>query len=220
MATAAINGNVVTVDIDSTPPLRLDMSLQRHSYRHCGTAATAAGVNSLLHASVDDATIVAEALEVGGLLETLLASSKGKWGPLFGRSLTVTSGRTYLVDNSGLVPGAAPNHFFVTGGRAVWAGMTQAEFLAARDVRRVEDELQQRRTAGDTYPYLDAKRFAAKEAEPGPGGAAGVAGRGGAVNPVVRAVVAARVSIVGVDSTRLATLSGRGDIVALIVNRG
>ncbi|WP_042386596.1 hypothetical protein [Streptacidiphilus melanogenes] len=209
MATAAINGNVVAVSIaTATPALRLDMSLQRHSYRYCAGAATAGEINSLLYAGVDDATITAEAVEVGDAIETLLKKASGSWEALFGKTITVRSGRTYLVDNSGLVPGAAPNHFFVTGGKEVWAKVSQDDYIAARDVRRVEEAIATRRERGDTYDYLDPKKLYAKSRE-----------TGGAGNPVVAAVAAARVSIAAASAdidAALIAASGRKDIVALI----
>ncbi|MFJ9559010.1 hypothetical protein ACIRQQ_03085 [Streptomyces fuscichromogenes] len=205
--TAAINGPVVSVDIVSEPPLRLDMSLLRHSFRHCGTGASAEK-NSLLYASVDDATIVAEALEVGLQVTKLLGKAKGKWSAVFGETLTVASGRTYLVDNSGLNANGAPNHFFVTGGTGVWANVSQAEFVAARDVRLVEEAIANRRGGGDTYDYLGSGKLYEKSQE-----------NGGQGNRVVVAVAAARVSIAAVSGdANLIAVSGRQDIVDLIRN--
>ncbi|MFG2622625.1 hypothetical protein ACGFXC_33935 [Streptomyces sp. NPDC048507] len=209
MATASITGNVVNVDVEGTTPLRLGMSLQRHSYRHCANSASGA-LNSLLHSEVDDATIIAEAVEVGEQIEGLLLKSGGKWASLFGKTLTVGSRRTYLVDNSALNPNGSPNHFFVTGGDGVWAKIPQADYVAARDVRRVEEAITTRQTRKDKYDYLDPKQFAAKQAE-----------TGGGDNPVVLAVVAARVSIAlaSRDDKALIAVSGRKDIVDLIRNR-
>ncbi|MFE2170492.1 hypothetical protein ACFXB3_36330 [Streptomyces sp. NPDC059447] len=207
MATATITGNVVNVDVEGTWPLRLGMSLQRHSYRHCGSSPAAVALNSLFHASVADATILAEAVEVGEFVEGLLRKSSGRWADLFGKDLTVRSGRTYLVDNSALNPNGSPNHFFITGGTGVWARISQADYLAARDLRRVEDELSTRRLRGDTYDYVDPKALHAKSRE-----------EGGADNPVVRAVNAARVSLAAGsrDHAPLIAASGRADLVALV----
>ncbi|MFJ2401246.1 hypothetical protein ACIOUE_08060 [Streptomyces xanthochromogenes] len=207
MATASITGAVVAVNVEGATPLRLDMSLQRHSYRHCATSTVAGEINSLLYASVDDATVTAEAVEVGEQVETLLAKAKGSWKALFGKTLTVGSGRTYLVDNSGLNPNGSPNHFFVTGGTGVWSKVSQADYVAARDVRRAEEAITARRGRGDTYDYLDSKKLNEKRAEPG-----------GATNPVVQAVQAARVSIAAAsaDDAALIAASGRKDLVTLI----
>ncbi|MFJ5547921.1 hypothetical protein [Streptomyces sp. NPDC093225] len=209
MATASITGNVVTLNAQGATPLTLGMSLQRHSYRHCATATVAAEVNSLLHAGIDDATVIAEAVEVGVQVEKLLAKADGSWKALFGKTLTVGSGRTYLVDNSALNPNGSPNHFFVTGGDGVWAKVSQADYVAARDVRRVEEAIDARRGRGDTYDYLNPKKLNEKRGEPG--------GQG---NPVVAAVQAARVSIAAAsaDDTALIAASGRKDLVALIRN--
>ncbi|MFD9572029.1 hypothetical protein ACFWBI_19515 [Streptomyces sp. NPDC059982] len=210
MATASITGNVVNVDIEGATPLRLGMSLQRHSYRHCATSPAAVALNSLYHSTVDDATIIAEAVEVGEQAEALLLKAGGKWAALFGKTLTVGSRRTYLVDNSALNPNGSPNHFFVTGGDGVWAKIPQLDYIAARDVRRVEEAIAARQTRKDKYDYLDPKKFAAKQAE-----------SGGGDNPVVLAVVAARVSIAlaSPDDKALLAASGRKDIVDLIRNR-
>ncbi|MFJ2740637.1 hypothetical protein ACIO3O_13310 [Streptomyces sp. NPDC087440] len=209
MATASITGAVLTVNVEGSTPLRLDMSLQRHSYRHCATSTVAGTINSLLHSNVDDATIVAEGIEVGEQVEKLLAKAKGDWKSLFGKSLTVASGRTYLVDNSALNPNGSPNHYFVTGGEDVWAKISQADYTAARDVRRVEEAIAARRRRDDTYDYLNPKKFHDKESEPG-----------GATNPVVLAVRAARTSLgqATADDTTLIAVSGRKDLVALIRN--
>ncbi|MFI6642622.1 hypothetical protein [Streptomyces sp. NPDC050504] len=209
MATATITGNVVNVRVEGTTPLQIGMSLQRHSYRHCATATVAAVTNSLLHASVDDATITAEAVEVGEQIEKILAKPKSGWQALFGKSLVVRSGRTYLVDNSALNPNGSPNHFFVTGGDGVWAGVSQADYIAARDVRRLEEAISTRRERGDTYDYLNPKKLHEKQNEPG-----------GAANPVVQVVQAARVSLAAAsaDDTALIAASGRKDVVALIRN--
>ncbi|MGW6413210.1 hypothetical protein ACWF95_39780 [Streptomyces vinaceus] len=209
MATSSIvNGNVLCVKVEGAYPLTIDMSLQRHHYRYCGSATVAGELNSLLHADVDDDMVRAEGVEVGDQLEALLKKSGGKWAPLFGKTLTVTSKRTYLVDNSALNPSGAPNHFFVTGGDSVWAGMSQGDFITARDVRRIEEVLAERRARKDKTAYLDPKEFRAKAAEPG--------ARTG--NPVVAAVLAARANIgqASADDTDLSAASGRDDIVAII----
>jgi hypothetical protein len=49
--------------------------------------------------------------------------------------------RTYMVDNTGLMPNAFPDHFFVTGGPGIWAAMTQNEYIAARSLRLVEEAI-------------------------------------------------------------------------------
>ncbi|GAA2625005.1 MULTISPECIES: hypothetical protein [Streptomyces] len=209
MATATITGNVVNLSVEGTTPLQLSMSLQRHSYRHCANSASGA-LNSLFHSTVDDATFIAEAVEVGELIEGLLLKAGGKWAPLFGKTLTVGSRRTYLVDNSALNPNGSPNHFFVTGGDGVWAKIPQFDYVAARDVRRVEEAITIRHQRQDKYDYLDPKKLAAKQAEPG-----------GRDNPVVVAVVAARVSLgqASSDDKALIAASGRKDIVDLLRNR-
>ncbi|MER5726873.1 hypothetical protein ABT084_00725 [Streptomyces sp. NPDC002138] len=209
MATASITGAVVVVNVEGDTPLRLDMSLQRHSYRHCATSTTAGELNSLLYAAVDNATITAEAVEVGEQIEGLLAKAKGSWKALFGKTLTVGSGRTYLVDNSGLNPNGSPNHFFVTGGANVWAQVSQADYVAARDVRRLEEAIATRRERGDTYDYVNPKKLNEKQRE-----------AGGAANPVVAAVLAARVSLdaAAADDTAFIAVSGRKDLVSLIRN--
>jgi len=46
-----------------------------------------------------------------------------------------------MVDNTGLMPNAFPDHFFVTGGPGVWAAMTQNEYIAARSLRLVEEAI-------------------------------------------------------------------------------
>ncbi|MEV6682964.1 hypothetical protein AB0N09_39805 [Streptomyces erythrochromogenes] len=209
MATATITGNVVNLSVEGATPLQLSMSLQRHSYRHCANSASGA-LNSLLHSSVEDATIIAEAAEVGEQVEGLLLKAGGKWASLFGKTLTVGSRRTYLVDNSALNPNGSPNHFFVTGGDGVWAKIPQLDYVAARDVRRVEEAIDTRQQRKDKYDYLDPKKFAAKQSEPG-----------GGDNPVVLAVVAARVSLgqAAGDDTALIATSGRKDIVDLLRNR-
>ncbi|CAM5239938.1 hypothetical protein GCM10010329_45330 [Streptomyces spiroverticillatus] len=206
MATAAIAGAVLTVNVGGDTPLRLDMSLQRHSYRHCGTGA-AAVANSLLHASVTDATMIAEGIEVGDKVEELLKKAKGSWKALFGKTLTVTSKRTYLIDNSGLNPNGSPNHFFVTGGPDVWAGISAADYAAARDIRLLELAIAARRQRSDTYDYLNPKKLLEKEQE-----------TGGTTNPVVVAVRTARTSLrqASADDTTLIAASGSKDVVELV----
>ncbi|KJY16149.1 MULTISPECIES: hypothetical protein [unclassified Streptomyces] len=209
MAIATITGNVVNLGVEGATPLQLTMSLQRHSYRHCANSASGA-LNSLFHSTVDDVTFVAEAVEVGEMIEELLLKAGGKWASLFGKTLTVGSRRTYLVDNSSLNPNGSPNHFFVTGGDGVWAKIPQFDYVAARDVRRVEEAIATRQERKDKYDYLDPKKFAAKQAE-----------SGGRDNPVVVAVVAARVSLgqASSDDKALIAASGRKDIVDLLRNR-
>ncbi|MEU3671920.1 hypothetical protein [Streptomyces virginiae] len=117
--------------------------------------------------------------------------------------------RWTLVDNSALNPNGSPNHFFVTGGDGVWAKIPQFDYVAARDVRRVEEAIATRQERKDKYDYLDPKEFAAKQAE-----------SGGRDNPVV-AVVAARVSLgqASSDDKALIAASGRKDIVDLLRDR-
>jgi hypothetical protein len=141
MPTAAINAsNVVqlTVDFGGVPRV-LDFSLQRHHYRFSEGAASAP-VNSILHHDVDPQVIVAEAVEVGNLLE----ASYGALNPatvaanptVLYADFAVASGRTYRVDNSATV--GWPNHFFVISGASVWSGLTRDDWLAAQVIRRLQ----------------------------------------------------------------------------------
>jgi hypothetical protein len=204
MANAVIAGNVVMLTVTSSHgALTLDMSLQRHHYRYCGSG-TATQLNSLMYATVDDAKVVAEAVEVGVQIEALLKKSGTKVAVLFGKNLRVSSGRIYLVDNSTLNPQGFPNHFFVTQGPDVWGAMSANQYVAASAIRRVDEAIAARRAFGDTVNYLDAKVLQAKWAEPG------------GQNPVVTSYLAAHTALLPVPDadTALGRVSGQPVIVA------
>lgn len=205
MSSAVITANVVHLTVAvGKGNLILDMSLQRHAYNYCGSGAALA-VNSLLYYSVDDATIIAEAQEVGDQLETLIAKPKFKWDSLFGKDLKVASGRVYLVDNSALNPNGSPNHFFIKSGPSVWNAMSQDEFAAASAIRRTDQAIAARAARGDKTNYRDAKTLNALRNSPG-----------GANNPVIVCYVAAHTALGQVPNAdpMLVKVSGEPEIVA------
>ncbi|NOK32783.1 hypothetical protein D7W79_18605 [Corallococcus exercitus] len=182
------------------------MSLQRHHYRYCGSAAAAA-LNSLLHAAVTDATVTAEALEVGDQIEKLLKAKGATYKVLFGKNLTTKSGRVYVVDNSALNPNGSPNHFFVTSGPSVSDRMSMDAFVSASALRRVEEAIADRRARGDKLNYLDAKALIELRGS-----------TGGQTNPVILAYIAARTALMASGpkwDTKLGEVSGRADLVTL-----
>jgi hypothetical protein len=205
MATAALNGVVVTVTVQvQKVSLTIDMSLQRHHYRFCGSGV-AAVLNSLFFASVTDETVVAEGVEVGQQIENMLRAG-AKYSALFGKQLTTKSGRTYLVDNSALDAKGWPNHFFVTGGTSVWGNMSMQQFVAASAIRRVEAAIDAKRALGDKTNYLDAKSLHSIRAS------------AGIQNPVIAAFAAASTALTALpraDDQKMEAVSGRADLVAL-----
>lgn len=203
MATSAIVGvEVDAIVTDGKITRTISMSLQRHHYRYCAGAG-AAVVNSLLYASVTDPTILAEAVEVGTQIENVLTKGGGIKA-LFGKDLTVASGRVYLVDNSALDPSGAPNHFFVKSGVALWDAMTSDEFVAARAIRLVEEAIGRRQARKDGVNYVDPKQLQALRSSPG-----------GAGNEVLDAYFKAHPLLTAVPDAdaKLGVVSGRADIV-------
>jgi hypothetical protein len=205
MSTAIITGNVVHLTVTAgNINLVLDMSLQRHHYNHCGSGAAVA-VNSLFYYSVADETVLEEAVEVGDMIETLIAKPKFRWDSLFGKDLKVASGRVYLIDNSALNPNGTPNHFFIKSGDSVWSAMSQDEFVAASAIRRTDQAIAARKARGDKINYRDAKALNALRNSPG-----------GANNQVIVAYVAAHTAMGQVPNAdqMLVAVSGQPDIVA------
>lgn len=203
MPTASIQGNVVSLVM--TPKrgsLRIDMSLQRHHYRYCGSGA-ALRLNSLLYANVTDINVITDATEVGTCIEQLL-NSDHRAQVLFGKELRCTSGRIYLVDNSALNPKGFPNHFFPVKGSLLWAKMTQNKYVAASAIRRVELEIN-KKLVGERGNYVDGKSFYL------------IRNRQGLANPVIAAYAAAHTALGPVPNAddNLARVSGRKDIVSL-----
>lgn len=203
MPTATLNINVINLVVNSKQgALNLDMSLQRHHYRYCANAG-ALQLNSLLYASVTDQEALADATEVGTQMERLL-NNDHRPQVLFGVQFKCKSGRVYLVDNTALNPKGFPNHFFPTSGTALWAQMSQNNFVAACAIRRVEEAINSRSESTRT-DYLNGKRLHEIQRE------AGIA------NPVIAAYAAAHTALQAVpgDDPKLIGLSGRADIVGL-----
>jgi hypothetical protein len=204
MATAKISDNHVflTVDVRGRN-LQMGMSLQRHKYDYCGSAESAP-LNSLIYASVPDGDLVEDAVEVGRQIERVLGKAKVPYTALFGKTFTTESRRVYLVDNKDLKPSGWPDHFFVAGGPAVWAEMSQDEFVAACALRRLEEAIAVRTARGDKRNYRDPDAVFALSRE-----------RGGAGNKVVAAYRAAKPLFNKVPHAyaELAAVSGRVDLV-------
>lgn len=207
MPSAQINGNVVNLTVSASwGPLQLSMSLQRHHYRYCAAGA-GAPINSLMYASVADTVVTSEALEVGTQIEAMLKNAKS-YEVLFGKTLTVTSKRTYIVDNNGLAPKQPPNHFFVTGGGSVWAQMALNEYTAASSIRRVEEAIAAKQAKGDKNNYRDLKTVIQ------------VRNSGGRDNPVIAAYAAAHVQLNAVPNAdkNLTAVSSQPAIVSVARN--
>jgi hypothetical protein len=205
MATATIANNVVNLTVNIPGgTLTLDMSLQRHHYRYCAGGA-GAPKNSLMYATVADAAVITDCTEVGQQIEAILNKTNAKPQDLFGKNLTVKSGRIFLVDNSALNPKGYPNHFFVIGGASVWSDMSMAEYVAAAALRRVELAIQQRKDRGDKTNYYDAKTLNDLFNQPG-----------GQTNPVIAAYVAANTALLAVPTVdaKMVQLSNNAPLVA------
>ena len=203
MPTALIQANVLSLTL--TNHLTLTMSLQRHHYRFCA-AADALQLNSLFYASVTDQQLTSEAVEVGTQMDKILGKVKDVT-KLYGKEFQCKSGRAYLVDNSALNPTAGLNHFFVIKGPSVWDKMSQAEYIAACAIRRVEDAINAQ-SAASRSNFLDSRKVREKAAEVG-----------GNHNPVVAAYFALRTALLPVPATKdskLGEVSGRQDIVKTV----
>jgi hypothetical protein len=203
MATVTQNGSVLNVALTGLQTaLTIDISLQRHHYAFCA-GANAEAVNSLFFSTVTVAQVIADCQEVGTQIERLLLKN---FRPqvMFGVTFTTASQRGYLVDNSALDANSFPNHFYVVSGPGVWGQMTQAEFVAARDVRRVEEAIAAR---SDKDKFLDPKQFLAFRQTPG-----------AAANPVVQAYAAAAISVRAAANSidHLVAVSGQPKIMTVI----
>lgn len=205
MAKAKIVNNVVQLTVQALKgTLKLDLSLQRHHYRYCGTG-NAIAKNSLLYFSVTDANVLADVVQVGKQMERLL---KKNFRPqvLFGVQFRGNNSRRYLVDNTALNPKQFPNHFFPTSGPLVWGKMSQREFAAASAIRRVEEAINSK-PSGSRGQFLKGQRLHAIIRQPG-----------GQFNPVIRAFRGASTAFIGVSRTslrKIGLVSGRTDLVAL-----
>lgn len=205
MPTAVINGNVVNLTVNAkSGTLNVDMSLQRHHYRYC-SGGVGQALNSLLYYNVTDQNVLDDATDVGKQMERLL-NKNYKAQVLFGVSFQCTSGRAYLVDNTGLNPKAFPNHFFVATGPSVWKGMKLNQYTAAVLIRRVQEAIQNR----SDKDYRDPKVVHKVRYD----------GHGGQNNPVILAYIAAHTHMVNHDPLRadddtLKKVSGEPKIVEI-----
>ena len=207
---AALNGNTIRLTIThDRATFSLDFSLQRHHYRHCATAG-ALVLNSLLYSMVTDQDCVADAQALGADIEALLdkenAKKKYDLANLYAKQFSLKArGRTYMVDNVAMIPQQPVNHFFVVSGANVWGGMTQNQYVAARDLRRVEEAIVAKGSKAEhtTIDYVKKHRLAP----------------GSLLNPVWVSYNAARTSfalVPGGDDANLGKVSGKDKIVKVI----
>lgn len=167
--------------------LRLDCSLQRHSYLYLD-GASAKVVNSILHFDILAVAVAADLESVGKQLKVKLeallrlpSNQRDAFGnqvlqdagglaqnangnlleAAIGGTLfgdyTADSKRVYRVDNVAINRTRPPNHCYPISGPDLWANVSQTAFAAAATLRRLQ--LEMRRYPGNEKPGWLAEKW-------------------------------------------------------------
>ena len=148
MYTVNTNHNVVELQVAAGQTiLKLTTSLQRHHFNFCADA-NALEINSLMHSIIPQSAWELDAANVGKAIDRHLRDGLHQ-NKLFDLDVVTASGRTYRVDNTARNVLSPVNHFYPVAGAALWAQMSQQQYLVARALCRITKEIDKRRADGE-----------------------------------------------------------------------